>query len=115
MLAYFADVDEVDDVEDPVSFELNAPDDDESDCVFKPRLSTSVCSMYVQVPFVFTLFLLAIGDVLLWRSLIVSVTSDADVFEKFCLFFETIDVDSVVSKMLEWLFADEETLEDVFE
>ncbi len=57
LLSYLADVDDVDDVEEPVSFELNAPDDKESDCVFKPRQSTSICSVYA--PFVpFTLFVL---------------------------------------------------------
>ena len=104
----------MDDVEEPVSFELNAPDD-ESECIFNPRLSTSVCSMYVQVPFVFKLFLLDVWAILLWWSLIVRVTSEADVFEKLFLFLETIDVESVVSRMFEWLFADDETLEDVLE
>ena len=64
-LSYLADVDDVDDVEEPVSFELNAPDDKESDCVFKPRQSTSICSVYALfVPF--TLFVLTGCVVLLF-------------------------------------------------
>ena len=42
------------------------------------------------------------------------VTREEDVCEKCCL-PETMSVESVVSKMLEWLLADEDTFEDVFE